>query len=57
MPEKICNSNCAECNDEECKAIEVKTFHKIKWTKELKLALHKNFKEIYFSGDDENDGI
>ena len=41
-----CDSNCAECKDAECKAIEIKTVHKIKWTKETKLAIRKIFEEI-----------
>ena len=43
MSKIICNSDCDNCKDIECKSIEIKTLINIKWTKDLKIKMKKIF--------------
>lgn len=54
-----CDSDCDNCKDAECKAIKIKSVHKINWTKETKIALKKIFESIRKGEfeDDENDDV
>ena len=55
MTESICNGNCDECCDAECKVIEIKSFHKLNWTKDLKMGVNKIFEDLRNGKFEEDD--
>ena len=46
LTETNCNGDCAECDDTECKAIDIKTYQQVKWTRQAKFAMKRIFDDV-----------
>ena len=46
LTEINCNGDCAECDDTECKAIDIKTYQQVKWTRQAKFAMKRIFDDV-----------